>query len=91
MQNITTKYSLAFYAPKKNGTGTAADPSLDVCSIAAARKMHRFLQQHSALSDAQAGMLLSMAGNLRISQVVNPAKGCIMEFPVSLANETFEK
>jgi amidase len=70
---------------------TAADPSLDVCSIAAARKMHRFLQQHSPLSDAQAGMLLSMAGNLRISQVVNPAKGCIMEFPVSLANETFEK
>ena len=24
-------------------------------------------------------MLLSLAGNLRISQVVNPAKGCIME------------
>lgn len=70
---------------------TDADISLDNCSIKAAQKMHRFLQQHSDLTDAQSGMLLSLAGNLRISQVVNPAKGCIMEFPIDLAKENFVK
>lgn len=70
---------------------TAADPSLDDCSVIAAQKMHRFLQQHSNLTDAQSGLLLSLAGNLRISQIVNPAKGCIMEFPIGLAKEKFEK
>lgn len=69
---------------------TAADPSLDVCSVQAARKMHRFLQRQAGLSDAQAGMLLSLAGDLRISQVVNPAKGCMMAFPRGLAGEQFE-
>ncbi|MEA4919868.1 MAG: acetamidase/formamidase family protein [Clostridiaceae bacterium] len=63
---------------------TAANPSLDVCSIAAARKMHEFLTSHSSLGSAKAGMLLSLKGNLRISQVVNPAKGCIMDFPKDL-------
>ena len=47
--------------------------------------------QTGDLDDAQAGMLLSLAGNLRISQVVNPAKGCIMEFPIGLAGERFER
>ena len=55
----------------------------------AARKMQRFLQDHAGLSPEQAGMLLSLAGNLRISQVVNPAKGCIMELPRGLAKESF--
>lgn len=58
---------------------TAADPSLDVCSVQAARKMHRWLAASFALSDAQAAMLLSLNGNLRISQIVNPLKGCMME------------
>ena len=68
---------------------TAADVSLDVCSVAAARKMHRFLQEHTGLDDMQSGLLLSLAGNLRISQVVNPLKGCYMEFPIGLAGERF--
>jgi amidase len=80
-----------FIVTKSHYLTTAADKSLDVCSVAAAQKMHRFLQQHSELTDAQSGMLLSLAGNLRISQVVNPAKGCIMEFPIGLAKERFEK
>jgi amidase len=80
-----------FIVTKSHYLTTAADKSLDVCSVNAAQKMHRFLQNHSALSDAQSGLLLSVAGNLRISQVVNPAKGCIMEFPIGLAKEKFEK
>ncbi len=59
----------------------AAHESLDVCSVEAARKMHKFLTAHSPLPAAEAAMLLSLRGNLRISQVVNPKKGCIMEFP----------
>lgn len=82
---------MPFLVTKNHYITTAAHSSLDVCSIEAAQKMHRFLQNHSSLTDAQCGMLLSMLGNLRISQVVNPAKGCIMEFPIGLAGEDFEK
>ena len=63
---------------------TAAAESLDECSVTAARKMHRFLMDRLGLTDAQAAMLLSLKGNLRITQVVNPRKGCIMELPVDL-------
>ena len=70
---------------------TSADPSLDLAGITAARKMHEFLIRHTDLDDAQCAMLLSLAGNLRISQVVNPAKGSIMEFPIGLAGEKFER
>ena len=60
---------------------TAADKSLDVASVAAARKMHDYLVRSTDLTDAQAAMMLSLVGDLRISQVVNPKKGCIMQFP----------
>ena len=60
---------------------THADRSLDAASVTAARKMHRYLIRRTGLTDAQASMLLSLVGNLRISQVVNPLKGCVMEFP----------
>lgn len=62
----------------------AAAESLDVCSVAAARKMQRFLMEYTNLDDAQAAMLLSLAGHLRISQIVNPLKGCYMELPRSI-------
>ncbi len=60
---------------------TQGEKSLDAAAVAAARKMHQYLVRTANLSDVQASMLLSLAGNLRISQVVNPLKGCIMEFP----------
>lgn len=69
---------------------TAAHPSLDVCSITAARKMHRFLLEHTVLDNPHAGMLLSLKGDLRISQIVNPAKGCMMTFPKGILNIDFE-
>ena len=60
---------------------TNGDEYLDAASIKAAGKMHKYLVKTTDLTDAQAAMLLSLVGNLRISQVVNPKKGCIMEFP----------
>lgn len=69
---------------------TAAHPSLDVCSIDAARKMHRFLMAHTVLDNPHAGMLLSLKGDLRISQIVNPAKGCMMAFPKGILPIDFD-
>ena len=79
-----------FILTERHYLTTAACPSLDDASVEAARRMHRFLVGHTDLGDARCGMLLSLAGNLRISQIVNPAKGCIMEFPRGLAGEHFE-
>ncbi len=78
-----------FLVTEKHYITTAADVSLDQSSVSAAKKMHGFLQSHSELNDIQSSFLLSLAGNLRISQVVNPLKGCIMEFPIGLAKENF--
>ena len=86
-QDIPTPFILT----KSHYITTSAHPSLDTCSVIAAQKMHKFLQKHSALSDVQSGMLLSLSGNLRISQIVNPAKGCKMVFPIDLAKEEFVK
>lgn len=69
---------------------TAAHPSLDVCSLTAARKMHRFLLSHTSLDNPHAAMLLSLKGDLRISQIVNPAKGCMMAFPKGFVPVDFE-
>lgn len=70
---------------------TAAAVSLDECSLAAARKMHRWLTEEFELTDAQAAMLLSLQGNLRISQIVNPLKGCVMELPLRLLHQLKRK
>lgn len=69
---------------------TAADPSLDVCSLAAARKMHRFLMDHTSFDNPHAAMLLSLKGDLRISQIVNDSKGCLMTFPKGVVEIEFE-
>jgi acetamidase/formamidase len=65
----------------------AADSSLEEYSGVAARKKHRFLQEHCALSDAQSALLPSLTGNLRICQVFDPDKSCSMEFPIGLPKE----
>ena len=48
------------------------------------------LDYHTALDNPHAGMLLSLKGDLRISQIVNPAKGCIMAFPKGILPIDFE-
>ena len=70
---------------------TAADLTLDECSIKAARKMHRWMVSRFDLTEPQAAMLLSLQGNLRISQIVNPHKGCIMEMPRSILEQCAPK
>ena len=65
----------------------AAAKSLDEAGKAAAFKMHEFLLSHTNLCIQVVAMLLSLQGNLRIAQVVNPLVGCYMEFPRGLINE----
>lgn len=60
--------------------------TLDDASVGATMAMHGFLMQELGMNEHEAGMLLSVAGNLRICQVVDPEKTCRMEIPVSIAN-----
>lgn len=53
----------------------------DEASIGATLAMHTFLMQELGMSDHEAGMLLSVAGNLCICQIVDPEKTCRMELP----------
>ncbi len=80
-------YPLPFIVTEKAHYALAAHESLDVCSVEAARQMHGWLTRSFELTDAQAAMLLSLSGNLRITQVVNPRKGCAMELPQTIIDQ----
>lgn len=60
--------------------------TLDDAGVGATMAMHRFLMQELGMNEHEAGMLLSVAGNLRICQVVDPEKTCRMEIPLSVPN-----
>lgn len=58
--------------------------TLDVAAEGATMAMHRFLTTTLGMDAHEAGMLLSIAGNLRICQVVDPEKTCRMEIPLTI-------
>ena len=60
--------------------------TVDAASIGATMSMHGFLMQELGMDEHEAGMLLSVAGNLRICQIVDPEKTCRMEIPLSVPN-----
>jgi amidase len=66
---------------------TFAAKSLDQATKVAAHKMHNFLCEHSKLTVSECAMLLSLVGNLRVSQVVNELVGGLMDFPRDLVGE----
>jgi acetamidase/formamidase len=53
----------------------AMDPSLDAAAQAALRRMIDHVTAHSSLSRAQAFMLMSLAADVRVTQLVNEHKG----------------
>lgn len=55
--------------------------TVDEACTGATLAMHTFLMQELGMSDHEAGMLLSVAGNLCICQIVDPEKTCRMELP----------
>ncbi len=48
--------------------------------------MHGFLMKELGMNEHEAGMLLSVVGNLRICQIVDPEKTCRMEVPMGVMN-----
>lgn len=63
--------------------------SLDDAAVGATMAMHSFLTTELGMNAHEAGMLLSVAGNLRICQIVDPEKTCRMEIPLNIA-ETYQ-
>ncbi len=59
-------------------------PTLDDAAIGATMAMHRFLTDELKLDQHEAGMLLSVAGDLCICQAVDPQKTCRMELPLDI-------
>jgi amidase len=58
-----------------------SDEDLDLAAQGAIEAMARLLTELVGLSLHEAGMLMSVLGQLRICQVVDPLKTCRMEFP----------
>jgi len=48
------------------------------------RRMREFLIRNTSLLPHEAGMLLSLSGDLRICQAVDPNKTCRVELPLSI-------
>ena len=57
-----------------------ADEAADNATLA----MHVFLAKEVGMNEHDAGMLLSIAGNLRVCQIVDPEKTFRMELPRSV-------
>ena len=60
--------------------------TVDEAAVGATMAMHGFLMQELGMNEHEAGMLLSVVGNLRICQIVDPEKTCRMEIPLSVTN-----
>lgn len=71
---ISSGYAMTVYS----------DASLDEAADISTRRMHQFLQTELGLPYAEAGMLLSLIGDLRVCQVVDPVKTCRMEVPMKV-------
>lgn len=59
----------------------ASAETLDEAAKTATINMHTFLTNELNMNWHEAGMLLSLVGNLRICQVVDPLLTARMEFP----------
>lgn len=57
----------------------ASAPTLDEAATLATKKMVSLIKQHSSLTSAEIITLLSVSGDLRICQVVDPQKTCRFE------------
>lgn len=61
--------------------------TLDEAAKSATTNMHKFLINELNMDNYDAGMLLSLVGNLKICQVVDPLMTTRMEFPLSILDK----
>jgi hypothetical protein len=62
----------------------ASAPTLDEAADAATLNMMRMITENSSLDPQEAGMLLTLKGELGICQIVDPMKTARMEFPLEI-------
>lgn len=62
-----------------------SDSMLDDAGVGATLRMRQFLIDQLGMAPHEAGMLLSLVGDLRICQAVDPQKTCRMELPTYVA------
>ena len=74
---VTGEHAMAIYS----------DEGLDAAAQGATLRMRAFLMDQAKLAAHEAGMLLSLAGDLRICQAVDPNKTCRMELPLSILRD----
>lgn len=58
--------------------------TVDEACVGATMAMHSLLRKELGMNEHEAGMLLSVTGNLCICQIVDPEKTCRMEIPASV-------
>ncbi|MCY6957157.1 acetamidase/formamidase family protein [Clostridium brassicae] len=62
----------------------ASEKTLDDAAKQATKNMYKFLTNELNLDPYETGMLLSLVGNLKICQVVDPLMTARLEFPISI-------
>lgn len=71
---VTQEHAMAIYSAE----------GLDAAAQGATLRMREFLIDQAGMAAHEAGMLLSLMGDLRICQAVDPNKTCRMEVPLNL-------
>ena len=75
---------LPFLVTEDSAMAIHSAPGLDAAAESATLRMRTFLIDEVKMLPHEAGMLLSLAGDLRICQAVDPNKTCRMELPLPL-------
>lgn len=78
---------LPFLVTQEHAMAICSAEGLDAAAQGATMNMRRFLIDEVKLPTHEAGMLLSLAGDLRICQAVDPNKTCRMELALSVLRD----
>lgn len=65
----------------------ATQTSIDDANKQAVVNMHKFLVNELEMDTNEAGLLISLAADLRVCQIVDPLKTARMELPISILNK----
>ncbi len=78
---------LPFLVTQEHAMAIYSAPGLDAAAEGATLRMRSFLISQGGMADHEAGMLLSLMGDLRICQAVDPNRTCRMELELSLLDQ----
>lgn len=78
---------LPFLVTQEHAMAICSAEGLDAAAEATTLRMRAFLIGQVGLAGHEAGMLLSLSGDLRICQAVDPNKTCRMELPMTILDD----